>query len=150
VRIQFSKGTICGVSGKFVSGAADRPGTGPAFANRRLSWAGDEGNPQRPWGYPARMAVEDDVAYFEERADPDHPQHNAVYAAMIKRLDDSVGRIREALEDRGLAFRPDTAARLRARLQNYLAEVDAQFPRPNPNNQLQERVEVFPFFPYRD
>lgn len=51
-----------------------------------------------PW-----MAVEDDVAYFEERVDPDDPQRNAVYAAMIKRLDDSVGRIREALEERGLA-----------------------------------------------
>jgi len=51
-----------------------------------------------PW-----QAVEDDVALFEKTADPSQPQHNSVYAAMIKRLDDSVGQIREALAERGLA-----------------------------------------------
>lgn len=51
-----------------------------------------------PW-----MAVEDDVALFQKTADPSQPQHNAVYAAMLKRLDDSVGRIRSALHDLGVA-----------------------------------------------
>ncbi|MGZ0656092.1 sulfatase [Coraliomargarita sp. W4R72] len=51
-----------------------------------------------PW-----MAVADDVALFAEEADPRNAQHNAVYAAMIKRMDDSVGQMRAALEARGLS-----------------------------------------------
>jgi arylsulfatase A len=51
-----------------------------------------------PW-----QAVAEDVAMFVEKVDERDPQHNAVYAAMIKRLDDSVGQIREALAERGLA-----------------------------------------------
>jgi arylsulfatase A len=51
-----------------------------------------------PW-----MAVAEDIAHFEKTSDPGQPQHNAVYAAMLKRLDDSVGRIRDALKDLGVA-----------------------------------------------
>jgi len=43
------------------------------------------------------------VAEFERRAKPADPQHNAVYAAMIARLDASVERLRATLEELGLA-----------------------------------------------
>jgi arylsulfatase A-like enzyme len=45
------------------------------------------------------------VAAFQRKADPKNPQHNAVYAAMVKSVDESVGRMvqRAALE--GIADR---------------------------------------------
>jgi len=51
------------------------------------------------------QAPETLVDEYAGRADPDAPQHNATYAAMIERLDDSVGRVRDALERLGLAER---------------------------------------------
>ncbi len=48
-------------------------------------------------------APEELVEEYRARADPDAPQRNPTYAAMIERLDDSVGRIRAALERLGLA-----------------------------------------------
>lgn len=43
------------------------------------------------------------VAEYQARADPAAPQHNPVYAAMVERLDASLGRVRATLERLGLA-----------------------------------------------
>lgn len=43
-----------------------------------------------------------DVAYFEARVRPDGRQRNAVYAAMIRSLDESVGRVLGRLRERGI------------------------------------------------
>lgn len=45
------------------------------------------------------------VARYEKKVDPDRQHHNPVYAAMIHSLDENVGRIRAALEERGVADR---------------------------------------------
>ncbi len=45
------------------------------------------------------------VAEYQTRADPSAPQHNPTYAAMVERLDASVGRVRATLEELGLAER---------------------------------------------
>lgn len=45
------------------------------------------------------------VARYREKADADAPQHNAIYAAMIQSLDESVGRVVAALETHGVAER---------------------------------------------
>ncbi|MBL9172248.1 MAG: sulfatase [Verrucomicrobiales bacterium] len=42
------------------------------------------------------------VAKYRLRADPAAPQHNAVYAALLEGVDDSVGEIRSTLADCGL------------------------------------------------
>lgn len=47
-------------------------------------------------------ARQDVVNTFERKADPENPQHNAVYAAMVKSIDDSVGRIVQRVETEGL------------------------------------------------
>jgi arylsulfatase A len=44
-----------------------------------------------------------DVAYFREKLKPDSPWKNPAYAAMVKSLDDSVGRVLAELQVRGLA-----------------------------------------------
>ncbi|MFZ9791128.1 MAG: sulfatase [Gemmataceae bacterium] len=51
-----------------------------------------------PWN--ARKA---DVDAFGKTADPKNPQHNPLYAAMIKGMDDAVGRLLDALEKSGMA-----------------------------------------------
>ncbi|MCB1228286.1 MAG: sulfatase [Verrucomicrobiales bacterium] len=50
-------------------------------------------------------AKAEDVAYFEQKLRPGMHHQNAVYAAMIKSLDDSVGTVRAALRERGLEQR---------------------------------------------
>jgi len=47
-------------------------------------------------------AKADDVRYFEAKIRPGLHHRNAVYAAMVKSLDDSVGRVLEHLKRRGL------------------------------------------------
>lgn len=54
--------------------------------------------PHSPFQAPAAL-----VEQCRQRVDPADPQHNPVYAAMVERLDDSLGRVRRALEDLGLA-----------------------------------------------
>src|SRR6185436_3071381 len=49
------------------------------------------------------QAPEELVEEYRARADPGAPQRNPTYAAMIERLDDSVGRIRATLERLDLA-----------------------------------------------
>lgn len=43
------------------------------------------------------------IAKYQAKADPKHPQHNAVYAALLESVDDSVGRIVQTLEALKLA-----------------------------------------------
>jgi arylsulfatase A len=45
------------------------------------------------------------VADFRKRADPKNPQHNAVYAAMVKSIDESVGRMVKRVAQEGIADR---------------------------------------------
>ena len=51
-----------------------------------------------PWN-----ARPDSIAAFERKADPANPQHNPLYAAMVKNLDDAVGRLLGHLEQAGVA-----------------------------------------------
>ncbi len=51
-----------------------------------------------PWN-----ARKDYIEHFKAKADPTNPQHNALYAAMVKSLDDGVGRILQAVDDAGIA-----------------------------------------------
>jgi len=51
-----------------------------------------------PWN-----AREDSIAYFERKADPAKPQHNPLYAAMVKGMDDAVGRLLDHLDQSGEA-----------------------------------------------
>ncbi|MGH9841351.1 MAG: sulfatase [Blastocatellia bacterium] len=48
-------------------------------------------------------AKPDDVSHFEQKLRPGLKHQNATYAAMVKSLDDSVGRVLARLEQRGLA-----------------------------------------------
>ncbi len=47
-------------------------------------------------------AKADDVKYFESKLQPEMKHQNAVYAGMLKSLDESVGRVLAKLKDRGL------------------------------------------------
>ncbi len=51
-----------------------------------------------PWN-----ARKDYVEYFKQKTDPANPQRNPLYAAMVKGLDDSVGRLLKHLDDSGEA-----------------------------------------------
>lgn len=51
-----------------------------------------------PW-----MAKDDYTAEAAQRVDPNSPQRNAMYAGMLRSLDDAVGRISAALEKHGVA-----------------------------------------------
>jgi len=58
------------------------------------------------WAYSVHSpwnARADYIEYFKAKADPKNPQHNALYAAMVKSLDDGVGRIVQAIDDAGIA-----------------------------------------------
>ncbi len=51
-----------------------------------------------PWNARA-----DYIEHFKAKADPKNPQHNALYAAMVKSLDDGIGRLLQAVDDAGIA-----------------------------------------------
>jgi arylsulfatase A-like enzyme len=51
-----------------------------------------------PWNARA-----DYIEYFKAKADPKNPQHNPLYAAMVKTLDDGIGRLLKAVDDAGIA-----------------------------------------------
>jgi arylsulfatase A-like enzyme len=51
-----------------------------------------------PWNARA-----DYVEHFKAKADPKNPQHNPLYAAMVKSLDDGVGRLLQAVDAAGIA-----------------------------------------------
>jgi len=48
------------------------------------------------------MAKSNVVDKYQRSADPNYPQHNATYAALVESVDDSVGRIIRKLDDLGL------------------------------------------------
>ena len=51
-----------------------------------------------PWNARA-----DSIAYFEKKVDPADPQRNPLYAAMVKSMDDAVGRLLRQLDESGEA-----------------------------------------------
>ena len=51
-----------------------------------------------PWN-----ARPDYIEHFKKKTDPAHPQKNPLYAAMVKSMDDSVGRLLDHLEESGEA-----------------------------------------------
>ncbi|TAN36778.1 MAG: twin-arginine translocation signal domain-containing protein [Verrucomicrobia bacterium] len=53
-----------------------------------------------PWN-----AKLDYIEYFKAKADAQNPQHNPLYAAMIKSLDEGVGRLLAAVDESGIAER---------------------------------------------
>ena len=58
------------------------------------------------WAYSVHSpwnARRDYVDYFKPKADPKNPQHNPLYAAMVRSLDDGVGRLLKAIDDAGVA-----------------------------------------------
>ena len=85
---------------------------GPFFVNY---WAYSV---HSPWN-----ARHDYIDYFKSKADPKNPQHNPLYAAMVRSLDDGVGRLLQAVDEAGrgrqhdhCVFLPTTAAgRIRPR-----------------------------------
>ena len=75
-------------AGKFIGASKGRP----FFLNFWLF------SVHSPWNARA-----DYVAHFKSKADPANPQHNPLYAAMVKSMDDAVGRLLKHLEDSGEA-----------------------------------------------
>ena len=75
-------------AGKFIGASQGRP----FFLNFWLF------SVHSPWNARA-----DYVAHFKAKADPANPQHNPLYAAMVKSMDDAVGRLLKHLEDSGEA-----------------------------------------------
>jgi len=75
-------------AGKFIGASKGRP----FFLNFWLF------SVHSPWNARA-----DYVAHFKAKADPANPQHNPLYAAMVKSMDDAVGRLLKHLEDSGEA-----------------------------------------------
>ena len=58
------------------------------------------------WAYSVHSpwnARQDYIDHFQAKADSKNPQHNPLYAAMVKSLDDGVGRILRAIDDAGIA-----------------------------------------------
>ena len=65
---------------------------GPFFVNY---WAYSV---HSPWN-----ARKDYIEHFQKTADPKNPQHNALYAGMVRSLDDGVGNLLKAIDDAGVA-----------------------------------------------
>jgi arylsulfatase A-like enzyme len=60
------------------------------------------------WAYSVHSpwnARKDYIERFKPRADPKNPQHNPLYAAMVKSLDDGMGRLLAAVDEAGIADR---------------------------------------------
>ena len=58
------------------------------------------------WAYSVHSpwnARKDYIEYFAPKADAKNPQHNPLYAAMVRSLDDGVGHLLKALDDAGVA-----------------------------------------------
>ncbi len=66
--------------------------SGPFFVNY---WAYSV---HSPWN-----ARRDYIDYFRKKADPKNPQHNPLYAGMVRSLDDGVGNLLQAIDDAGVA-----------------------------------------------
>lgn len=58
------------------------------------------------WAYSVHSpwnARRDYIEHFAPKADPKNPQHNPLYAAMVRSLDDGVGRLLAAVDEAGIA-----------------------------------------------
>lgn len=58
------------------------------------------------WAYSVHSpwnARQDYIDYFKPKVDPKNPQHNPLYAAMVRSLDDAIGRILDAVDEAGIA-----------------------------------------------
>lgn len=58
------------------------------------------------WAYSVHSpwnARHDYIDYFKPKIDPKNPQHNPLYAAMVRSLDDAIGRIFTAVDEAGIA-----------------------------------------------
>ena len=58
------------------------------------------------WAYSVHSpwnARKDYIEYFAPKADAKNPQHNPLYAAMVRSLDDGVGHLLKAIDDAGVA-----------------------------------------------
>ena len=58
------------------------------------------------WAYSVHSpwnARSDSIEHFKPKADPNNPQHNPLYAAMVRSLDDGVGNLLKAVDDAGVA-----------------------------------------------
>jgi arylsulfatase A-like enzyme len=75
-------------AGKFIRASKGRP----FFVNFWLF------SVHSPWN-----ARQDYIEYFKQKTDSANPQKNPLYAAMVKSLDDSVGRLLKHLDDSGEA-----------------------------------------------
>ena len=75
-------------AGKFIRASKGRP----FFVNFWLF------SVHSPWN-----ARKDYIEHFKQKTDPANPQKNPLYAAMVKSLDDSVGRLLKHLDDSGEA-----------------------------------------------
>lgn len=76
-------------------------------AIRFIKASKDDGKPffVNYWSYAVHGPFEaeaGDVDEFMEEIDPNSPQHNAIYADMIRKMDESMGRLVETLKDEGL------------------------------------------------
>jgi len=75
-------------AGKFIRASKERP----FFVNFWLF------SVHSPWN-----ARPDSIAHFERKANASHPQHNPLYAAMVKNMDAAVGRLIQHIEESGEA-----------------------------------------------
>jgi arylsulfatase A-like enzyme len=75
-------------AGKFIQAHKDRP----FFLNFWLF------SVHSPWN-----ARRDYIEHFQRKADPADPQHNPLYAAMVRSMDDAVGRLLRHLDEAGVA-----------------------------------------------
>ena len=60
------------------------------------------------WAYSVHSpwnARHDYIEHFKPKADEKNPQHNPLYAAMVRSLDDGVGRLLAAVDEAGIADR---------------------------------------------
>jgi arylsulfatase A-like enzyme len=60
------------------------------------------------WAYSVHSpwnARKDYIEHFKSKVDEKNPQHNPLYAAMVKSLDDGVGRLLKAVDEAGVADR---------------------------------------------
>ena len=58
------------------------------------------------WAYSVHSpwnARHDYIDYFKPKADPKNPQHNPLYAGMVRSLDHGVGRLLAAIDETGIA-----------------------------------------------
>lgn len=100
---------------KFIRDPAITGPTGEHIEDRMSAEAAKfiRAHPDRPfylnyWAYSVHSpwnARKDYIEHFKTKAEDKNPQHNPLYAAMVKSLDDGVGRLLAAVDEAGIAER---------------------------------------------